>query len=128
MRRDLDDLTDDMKGVLDKLSDVVTKSEIAPILLELGQPEDKREWLFLNGQPIKAVDAYIKIYSLAQKTMHSGFSSILLMTIMDFLILFAAVEWKLKHSRRRKTQLALQLILQWRHCDENPDVVTSFTR
>lgn len=70
MRRDLDDLTDDMKGVLDKLSDVVTKSEIAPILLELGQPEDKREWLFLNGQPIKAVDAYIKIYSLAQKTIH----------------------------------------------------------
>ena len=41
MRRDLDDLTDDMKGVLDKLSDVVTKSEIAPILLELGQPDDK---------------------------------------------------------------------------------------
>jgi hypothetical protein len=70
MRRDLDDLTDDMKGVLDKLSDVVTKSEIGPILLELGQPEDKREWLFLNGQPIKAVDAYIKIYSLAQKTIH----------------------------------------------------------
>ena len=70
MRRDLDNLTGDMKGVLDKLSDVVTKSEIAPILLELGQPEDKREWLFLNGQPIKAVDAYIKIYSMAKKTIH----------------------------------------------------------
>ena len=36
MRRDLKNLTDDMKGVLDKLSDVVLKSEISPILLETG--------------------------------------------------------------------------------------------
>jgi hypothetical protein len=49
MRKDLDVLTDDMKEVFDKLSDVVLKSEIAPILLELGQAEDKREYLFLNG-------------------------------------------------------------------------------
>ncbi len=32
--------------------------------------------------------------------------------------LFAAVEWKLKHSRRKRTQRDLQQILQWRHCDE----------
>ena len=70
LRKDMDVLTEDMRGVLDKLSDVVTKSEIAPILMELGQPEDKREWLFLDGQPMKAVDAYIKIYAKAQKTIH----------------------------------------------------------
>ena len=70
MRRDLDDLTDDMREVLNKLSDVVTKSEIAPILLELGKSEDKREYLFLNGQPMKAVDAYIKIYGIAKKTIY----------------------------------------------------------
>lgn len=70
MRHDLDELTDDMRGVLDKLSDVVVKSEIAPILLELGKPEDKREYLFLNGQPMKAVDAYIEIYSRAKRTIH----------------------------------------------------------
>jgi hypothetical protein len=70
MRRDLDELTDDMRGVLDKLSDVVLKSEIAPILLELGQPEDKREYLFLNGQPMKAADAYINIYGNAKRTIH----------------------------------------------------------
>ena len=70
MRHDLDELTEDMKGVLDRLSDVVTKSEIAPILLELGKPEDKREYLFLDGQPMRAVDAYIKIYSKAKKTIH----------------------------------------------------------
>jgi hypothetical protein len=70
MRRDLDELTDDMRGVLDKLSDVVFKSEIAPILLELGQPDDKREYLFLNGQPMKAADAYINIYGNAKRTIH----------------------------------------------------------
>ena len=70
MRRDLDELSENMKGVLDKLSDVVTKSEIAPILLELGQPEDKREFLFLNGQPMKADAAYIGIYAQAKKTIH----------------------------------------------------------
>ncbi len=70
MRRDLENLTDDMKGVLDKLSDVVLKSEISPILLEMGKPEDKREYLFLNGQPMKAVDAYISIYGMAKKTIH----------------------------------------------------------
>ena len=70
MRHDLDELTDDMRGVLDKLSNVVLKSEIAPILLELGRPEDKREYLFLNGQPMKAVDAYMEIYGKAKKTIH----------------------------------------------------------
>ena len=70
MRRDLDELSDEMKGVLDKLSDVVSKSEIAPILLELGKPEDKREYLFLDGQPMKADAAYISIYSQAKKSIH----------------------------------------------------------
>ncbi len=70
MRRDLEDLTDDMRGVLDKLSDVVLKSELSPILLEMGKPEDKREYLFLNGQPMKAIDAYMTIYGMAKKTIH----------------------------------------------------------
>lgn len=70
MRRDLENLTDDMKGVLDKLSDVVLKSELSPILLEMGKPEDKREYLFLNGQPMKAVDAYMTIYGMSKKTIH----------------------------------------------------------
>ena len=70
MRRDLDELSDEMKEVLDKLSDVVTKSEIAPVLLELGKPEEKREYLFLDGQPMKADAAYIGIYAQAKKTIH----------------------------------------------------------
>ena len=70
MRHDLDELSEDMKAILDKLSNVVTKSEIAPILLELGKPEEKREFLFLDGQPMKAEAAYISIYSKAKKSIH----------------------------------------------------------
>ena len=70
MRRDLDELTDDMKEVLDKLNNVVLKSEISPILLELSESQEMREFLFLNGQPMKAVDAYIKIYGMAKQTIH----------------------------------------------------------
>ena len=70
MRRDLDELNEDMKSVLDKLSDVVRKSEIAPILLELGKPEEIREYLFLDGQPMKAEAAYISLYSKAKKSIH----------------------------------------------------------
>ena len=70
MRRDLDELSEDMKDVLCKLSDVVTKSEIAPVLLELGKPQQMREYLFLDGQPMKADAAYISIYSQAKKSIH----------------------------------------------------------
>ena len=68
MRGELNELGDQMKAVLDKLCDVVTKSEIAPILLELGKPEEKREYLLLNGQPARADETYINIYSKAKKT------------------------------------------------------------
>ena len=70
MRKDLDDLSESMKGVLDKLSDVVLRSEISPILLEMGEPEEKREYLFLNGQPMKADLAYLEIFSKAKRSIH----------------------------------------------------------
>ena len=66
MRRDLDNLSEEMKEVLEKLSDVVQKSEISPILLEMGKPEEKREYLFLNGQPMKADLAYMEIFCKAK--------------------------------------------------------------
>ena len=70
MRHDLDELSENMKDIFDKLSDVVMKSEIAPILLELGKPEEKREFLLLDGQPMKADVAYINLYSQANKSLH----------------------------------------------------------
>lgn len=56
--------------VMDQLSDTVRKSEISPIMLDFNKHEVQREYLFLDGQPIKADAAYIKIYSEATKTVH----------------------------------------------------------
>ena len=66
MRKDLDELSEEMKEVLEKLSDVVLRSEISPILLEMGESEEKREYLFLNGQPMKADLAYMEIFGKAK--------------------------------------------------------------
>lgn len=70
MRQDLEKLNDDMNGVMDKLNDVVLKSEISPILLEMGKPEEKHEYLLLEGHPMKADLAYIEIYSNAKVSIH----------------------------------------------------------
>lgn len=70
MRKDLDDLNENMKEVLEKLSDVVQRSEISPILLEMGKPEEKREYLFLNGQPMKADLAYMEIFGKAKYSIY----------------------------------------------------------
>lgn len=70
MRKDLDDLNENMKEVLEKLSDVVQRSEISPILLEMGKPEERREYLFLNGQPMKADLAYMEIFGKAKYSIY----------------------------------------------------------
>lgn len=70
MRGELNELGDQMKGVIDKLSNVVERSEISPFLLDLGKPVEKREYLLLNGQPLKAAETFIDIYSQAKKSIH----------------------------------------------------------
>ena len=68
MNKKLEDMGEDIKGILDKMSEVVLKSEIAPFLLELGKPEEKREYLLINGRPAMAAETYIDIYSRANKS------------------------------------------------------------
>ena len=70
MRSELFELGMQMSQVMDKLSNVVEKSEIAPFLLDMGKPAEKREYLFLNGQPAKANMAYLSIYGMADRSIH----------------------------------------------------------
>ena len=70
LRKDLTSLGIQMTEVMDKLSNVVEKSEIAPFLLDMGNPSEKREYLFLDGQPMKADLAYMEIYGKATKSIH----------------------------------------------------------
>ena len=56
--------------VMERLNDTVRQSEISPIMLDFSKEEVQREYLFLEGQPMKAEAAYISIFSRAKKTIH----------------------------------------------------------
>lgn len=53
-----------------KLGTVVTKSELADVLLDFGEPAIRRGWLILNGQPVESDMAYKQIYSTARKCVY----------------------------------------------------------
>ena len=47
---------------------MVRKSELSPIMLNLGKPEIPPGWLILNGQPVESDLAYQQIYTLANNS------------------------------------------------------------
>ena len=61
-RARLNEIDEQIKAVVDRMSDVVMRSEISPFLLDLGKPKDKHEFLILNGEPAKANKTYIDLY------------------------------------------------------------------
>ena len=69
-RAKLNEIDEQIKSVVDRMSDVVMRSEISPFLLDLGRPTEKHEFLILNGEPAKADETYISIYSQAVKTVY----------------------------------------------------------
>ena len=68
LRSDLDDVEDQMAQVMDRLSNVVTKSELSEVMNEFGEPQIKRGYLFFNGNPFKADLIYDEIYRQAKKS------------------------------------------------------------
>ena len=69
-RAKLNEIDEQIKSVVDRMSDVVMRSEISPFLLDLGKPKDKHEFLILNGEPAKANETYIDLYSQAEHTVY----------------------------------------------------------
>lgn len=61
---------DKLVNAFEKISDTVKKSEISPFMLDFSKPKEQREYLFLNGQPVKADVTYIDIYSQANHSIH----------------------------------------------------------
>ena len=61
---------DKILNAFEQISDTVKKSEISPILMDFAKPVEQREYLFLNGQPVKADVTYIDIYSQAKHSIH----------------------------------------------------------
>jgi hypothetical protein len=67
-RKKLTEIDDKVETVVSNLGDMVRKSELSPIMLNLGKPEIPPGWLILNGQPVESDLAYQQIYTLANKS------------------------------------------------------------
>lgn len=66
VRSTLSKLDDQVASIVSSLGDVVTKSQLADIMLDFGEPTVRRGWLILNGQPVESDLAYQQIYSSAK--------------------------------------------------------------
>lgn len=66
VRSTLSKLDDQVASIVSSLGDVVTKSQLADIMLDFGEPSVRRGWLILNGQPVESDLAYQQIYSSAK--------------------------------------------------------------
>ena len=70
LRRDLMNVEDKVAGLVDNLGNVVHKSELSELILDLSNPQLKYGFLLLNGEPIEANLAYRDIYSIAKKSIY----------------------------------------------------------
>jgi len=68
LRNSLSAIDDKVAGIIDTLGGVVTKSELANVMLDFVNPSIRRSWLILNGQPVESDLAYQHIYATAKKT------------------------------------------------------------
>ena len=68
LRNSLSAVNDKVADIIDTLGNVVTKSELADVMLDFGNPSVRRGWLILNGQPVESDLAYQQIYGTAKKT------------------------------------------------------------
>jgi len=59
-----------LRGVFEQLNDTVKSSEISPFMLDFSKPEDRHEYLILNGEPAKADETYMQIYSEAKNKIY----------------------------------------------------------
>ena len=70
LRRDLMNVEDKVAGLVDNLGNVVHKSELSELILDLSNPQLRYGFLLLNGEPIEANLAYKDIYSIAKKSIY----------------------------------------------------------
>ena len=68
IRHELNEVEEQMADVVDKLSSVVYKSDLSEIMTGFGEPQIKRGYLILNGEPFKADLAYDEIYQQAKNS------------------------------------------------------------
>ena len=62
LRKSLSAVDDKVASIIDTLGNVVTKSELANVMLDFSNPTVRRDWLILNGQPVESDLAYQQIF------------------------------------------------------------------
>jgi len=70
VRNSLSEIDEKVANIVDSLGEVVTKSQLANVMLDFGEPSVRRGWLILNGQPVESDLAYHQIYSEAKKSIY----------------------------------------------------------
>ena len=68
LRASLGETDEKLAGVIDQLSQTVSRSELSEVLLDFGNPAIKRGYFLLNGHPVEAAQAYAEIYGSARKS------------------------------------------------------------
>lgn len=70
LRGDLMNVEDKVVGLVNNLGNIVHKSELSELILDLSNSQFKYGFLLLNGQPIEANLACKDIYSIAKKSIY----------------------------------------------------------
>ena len=67
---DIAKIKTEIKEINNEMEDVVKKSEISPMFLDFNKFSEIKEYLFLDGELIKAKEAYMDIYKHAKKKIY----------------------------------------------------------
>ena len=77
MRGDMQKLDDEMKKLNNemdevnrKLGEAVMKSDISPILMDFSKAAEQREYIFMDGELVKASELFTDIYGGAKKSVY----------------------------------------------------------
>ena len=125
IREELSELGCQMSSVMDKLGNVVERSEIAPFMLDFSRPEERKEYLFLDGQPMRSDLAYMEIYGRATKSIHIIDDYISLKTLH----LLCGVDSKISITIISDNLRGMLHLSDYQDCiRENPDFKVDFIR
>ena len=70
IKNEVKKIDSEMVNINKKLDDTIKRSEISPILLDFGKVAEKREYIFMDGEPMKASEAYVSLYKKAKHSIY----------------------------------------------------------
>lgn len=70
IKSSLNTIDNEVADVVDRLGNVVTKSELSGFMNIFGEPEFRNEYVLWDGQPFESDLAYSAIYGKAEKTLY----------------------------------------------------------